>query len=303
MKHLKTMSFIAGIVFSLSSCYTTHLVDDDVYRMKDANVQIGETLTDETSYATFKDRTHKNERVNSYYSTRERFDADPLWNTWNNYYFLNRNYRSSIGFIFDPFYRNHFGGFNNFGFNNLGIHNFSYGSHYGFYGNNAGFNNQNNSFFGGSFNSSEMVGGIGGINGANTVSNNVIVGPRGSMSGIANSSSLGNQMMLKNSRSNRLYSSGNNTAGVLNSVKNDRSQPKREILSPVDKSTNRTATSHRSSSRTSEFGYSNGRGQSTIIRSGNSGRIENSSSPSRQSGNTNSQPVRTNSNAGPRRNK
>jgi hypothetical protein len=315
MKHFKTISYLTGIVISMSSCYTTHLVDDDVYSMKDANVQIGETLTDETSYATFKDRTHKNERVNSYYTSRERFDMDPTWNQWNNYFFLNRFYRSSFGFLFDPFYRNNIGGFNYFTHNNSGFFNGSYGSAYGFYGNNSNFYNQNNSYMNNGY-----YGGTNYFNGNPGIfaNSNIIVGPRGTMSGISNSSSLGNQMMLKSSHSNRINSNNhpNNTTFVSSKDKNERSASGREILTPVDKTTNRTATSSRTVGRENNVGTYNSREQHSLERNGNSGNRQNNSTspgrsssgnqnanPSRSNGNNqNASPSRSNGNVGPRRN-
>lgn len=307
MKQYKKITYLIGVVVSLSSCYTTQLIDDDVYSMKDANVQIGETLTDETSYATFKDRTHKNERVNSYYTTRERFDMNPSWSQWNNYYFLNRYYRSSFGFLLDPFYRNQFGYSTYFAINNLGLVNATYGSAYGFYGSNVNYYDHNYStlvtgFYGGSFNS----GGTSGINVVNNNVNHVIVGPRGTMSGISNSSSIGNKMMLKNAHSNRVntFSNVESNPTFSRTEKQDRTQSKRDILTPVDKTTNRTATSSRTDGRVNNVGTYNSREQHSLERNGNSGnRQNNSTSPGRSSsGNQNTSPYRSNRNVGPRRN-
>jgi hypothetical protein len=305
--------YLSIILIGFSSCYSTQqLIDDDVYMMQDANVQVGETLTDETSYATYKDRTHKNERVNSYYSTRDRFDANPSWNSWNNYFFLNRNYRSSFGYLFDPFYSNLGGNVVLLMFNN----NFGYGHGYGFYGGNYystfssmnGYNpyssnSMNNNWYG---NSS----GYNSMNGNSNFNSNVIKGPRGTMAGIVNSSSLSNNVMLKSSKSNR--TGINNmfipTNTVLSSVnKNERTKVERTILSPVDPKTNTTVSKTRNQNGSGGFVNQSfnttGRNQGSIGRS-SAGQRNNVGSPSRSSEGNSSRPTpsRSSGNVGPRRN-
>jgi hypothetical protein len=313
MKLSTTFFYLTIILIGFSSCYSTQqLIDDDVYMMQDANVQVGETLTDETSYATYKDRTHKNERVNSYYSTRDRFDANPNWNNWNNYFFLNRNYRSSFGYLFDPFYSNLGGNVVLLMMNN----NFGYGHGYGFYGGNyySTFSSMNgfNPFFSNSTgnywygNSS----GIHSMNGNANLSSNVHKGPRGTMSGITNSSSLNNSVMLKSMKSNR--AGMNNVVSPNNPVfsngnKSERSRVERTILSPVDPTTNTTVSKTRNQNGSGGFVNqsfnTSGRNQGSIGRS-SAGQRENISSPSRSSEGNSSRPSpsRSSGNVGPRRN-
>ena len=313
MKLSTTYFNIAILLFGLSSCYSTQqLIDDDVYMMQDANVQVGETLTDETSYATYKDRTHKNERVNSYYTTRDRFDANPSWNNWNNYFFLNRNYRSSFGYLFDPFYSNLGGNVVLLMMNN----NFGYGHGYGFYGGNyyPTFSSMNgfNPFFSNSTGNNWFVNSPGFIDilGNSNVSSNEIKGPRGTMSGITNSSSLNNNVMLKSTKSNR--TSINNVVSPNNPVfssanKNERSKVERTILSPVDPTTNTTVSKTRNQYGSGGFVNqsfnSTGRNQGAIDRHSGGHRV-NVGSPSRSSEGNSSRPSpsRSTGNVGPRRN-
>lgn len=306
MKLSLAFFYLTIILYGFSSCYSTQqLIDDDVYMMQDANLLIGETLTDETSYATYKDRTHKNERVNSYYSARDRFDAN---SNWNNYFFLNRNYRSSFGYLFDPFYSNLGGNVVLLMFNN----NFGYGHGYGFYGNNyySTFSSMNgyNPYFSNS-SSNYWYGNSSGINSLNgTFSSNIHKGPRGTMAGITNSTSLNNSVMLKSMKSNRagmnhVITPNNPVYSGVN--KSERSKVERTILSPVDPTTNTTVSKTRK--QTGSGGFVNqsyntsGRNQVSTGRS-SAGQRENISSPTRSSEGNSARPSRSSGNVGPRRN-
>lgn len=183
------------IVFALSissllftSCYSPKLlVDDDVYVLKSNELPIGESLNDETSYSTFKNRQNSDMVSSNYYNNIDDLNYYPLCRNSSNFFigcgcsfyayshfygyrsynqFGNSSmfYNPYSPFGYDPFY-NSMGYYNPYGYNPYGY------DPYGFYG--SGYGNYGNT----SYNQGNV-----------TTNYNHHSGPRGSMSGIGNPS-------------------------------------------------------------------------------------------------------------------
>ena len=69
MKSKFSLLILSSVVFLAVSCGSgQYLIEDDVYSMKSSELPFGENLLDETSYETFKYRTKKDKRADSYYA-------------------------------------------------------------------------------------------------------------------------------------------------------------------------------------------------------------------------------------------
>lgn len=83
----------AVLALSLSSCMSiSDVASDDVYVMKGASIPISESLTDETSYSTFKYKKERNNRVDYYADNRSIFGR---YNRYNSPY---------MGYNYNPYY-------------------------------------------------------------------------------------------------------------------------------------------------------------------------------------------------------
>jgi hypothetical protein len=97
--------YSTALVLSLSSCVSiTDVVSDDVYVMKGSSIPISESLTDETSYSTFRYKKERNNRVDYYVDNRSIFGRYGRYNS--PYIGFNYNSRYNMG----PYFRDtHFG--------------------------------------------------------------------------------------------------------------------------------------------------------------------------------------------------
>lgn len=95
----------AVFALSLSSCMSiSDVASDDVYVMKGASIPVSESLTDETSYATYRYKKERNNRVDYYADNRSIFRR---YNRYNSPY-MGYNYNSRYNM--NPYFGNtHFG--------------------------------------------------------------------------------------------------------------------------------------------------------------------------------------------------
>lgn len=187
------------------------LVDDDVYIVKNSELPVGESLTDETSYSTYQYRKNSDMVSDDYYFddrnylyTNNCYD-NFYWNrgcgcsyyAWNMY---NAPYYSPYGFGTPSLYYGH-GFYNAFGnyvydpFSGMYLYN-PYYDPYGYYG-----SIYNPYYYGSGYN-------YGGPYGYNqpTVNYNHHSGPRGSLSGFSNTSGRTSPGTLKMSTQNEVAS-------------------------------------------------------------------------------------------------
>lgn len=83
MKTVLNLSYLIIMILLLSSCYSSKmLVDDDVYVVKNNTLPVGESLTDETSYSTYKNKKNNNKSNNTYYQNQNNY----LYNRHCNYF-------------------------------------------------------------------------------------------------------------------------------------------------------------------------------------------------------------------------
>jgi len=181
MKRSKIVFALSILSLFITSCYSPKLlVDDDVYVLKSNDLPIGESLNDETSYATFKNKQNSGMVSSNYYNNFDDLSYYPLCRNSSTFFigcgcsfyayshfYGNRPYNqfgnSSMfynpysPFGYDPFY-NTMGYYNPYGYNPYDL-------------NGAGFGNFGNTSY----------------NPGNATTNyNHHSGPRGSMSGIGN---------------------------------------------------------------------------------------------------------------------
>ena len=163
------------------------LVDDDVYVLKNQALPIGESLTDETSYTTFKSRKKRNITASNYYrddrnylynSSCNHFSIDRFgcgcsfysWNFYSHNFYPHRFYQPF--YAYDPYF------YGSYGFYPAGFYPFPMNT-IGFYG-------------GTMYNSGPMVFTIPEIH------TNQHSGPRGSISGFGNAANRNsNPIVLK----------------------------------------------------------------------------------------------------------
>jgi hypothetical protein len=151
--------FLAGLLsISLTSCYSTKLlVDDDVYVMKSSELPVGESLTDETNYATYKFKQERGVTSSSYYYDPYKYFAGyngyysnsnlmyswrwgfntyhPTFSAYNHSLYYGNGFYNAFGpLVYDPFTNTYL----NYGYN-----------YYGYYGNyNSPFYNPYGSYYG-----------------------------------------------------------------------------------------------------------------------------------------------------------
>jgi len=183
------------------------LVDDDVYIVKANALPIGESLTDETAYVTYKHRKSNNNVSNNYYWDERDYINNNLYFPyryynyncgWGSYNYYNpHSFGSGLyygdgmsyafgNYVYDPFTGNYF--YNPYYYNPYGYYSpygsycastfypYYYGSN-GYYGGNISFN-------------------------VPAVHTNQHSGPRGSLSGFGSESGRKGQMVLKSSVNN-----------------------------------------------------------------------------------------------------
>lgn len=195
MKFLKPFSLLLILSTLLTSCYApSQLVDDDVYVVKNSALPVGESLTDETSYATYRHRNENNTLSSNYYQEEHNYLYNNhcyntlfwspgcgcsfyAWNVYNNMHYnpyawgYGHPYGFGSGFngmMYDPY----FGSF---------VYN-PFFNPYGYYG--YGFNPYFNNYYGG-------YNGYGNqftYTPAPQVLSNHHVGPRGGFSGYSDPS-------------------------------------------------------------------------------------------------------------------
>lgn len=217
MKFSIYFSTFASISLLLTSCYSSKmLVDDDVYVVKNSELPVGESLTDETSYATYKYRQNNDMVSDDYYYDQRNY----LYNNncydnfyWNNgcgcsYYawnMYNSPYYSPFGFgqpslyyghgfyyafgnmVYDPFTGMYFYNpyYNPYVYGG-GMYNPYYpGGYYGYY------NTYGGGYGGGYYNHQNPI-----------VQYNHHQGPRGSLSGFSNTAGRTSPGVLKMSVQN-----------------------------------------------------------------------------------------------------
>lgn len=175
---------------SLSSCYSPKfMVDDDVYILKNNKLPVGESLNDESSYASYRhqrtDETVSSSLYDDEFINRQNFHRD-IWMFsmgYNNPYYNNWmfGYRPNFGFPYNspymygyvnPLYMyDPFG--NSYGFYSPAYNPWYMGGNYG-YGSNWGMNGNGNPM------------GYNNYSGNYTVQYNHHSGPRGSNAGFGN---------------------------------------------------------------------------------------------------------------------
>lgn len=232
--YLSSFVLLGGV---LSSCYSNRmLVDDDLYVMKNAELPVGESLTDETNYATYKYKKDRGVTANSYYydpyniTAMNNCNCNPFYFTpfdcgWGNRYF--GSFR-----LYEMYYS--YGYYNAFGHNYM--NQFSYNP-YGYYGSAYGFLYNPYGFSAGSYmspfyyNTSMYYGnnpyyGMNGFAyGGNYVGNNGTIynqhnGPRGSIGGISNNENRNNSSVVK---SPSTFASANGSTTVVSKPQSNRS--------------------------------------------------------------------------------
>ena len=69
MKSSKILIVLPVLSLLIASCYSPKLlVDDDVYVLKSNELPVGESLNDETSYSTFKNKQNAGMVSSNYYN-------------------------------------------------------------------------------------------------------------------------------------------------------------------------------------------------------------------------------------------
>ena len=208
------MILFAGIL--AVSCTTTRPINDDnVYMMKTSALPVGENLTDETSYATYKHRKETDNPTAGYYDplAQSALQRDPrannnslfymglyqgnyngLWGMHRNGAYFGPGLPGATGvwaFLFFNSYPTSYGMYGNNGWNNY--YNGGINNYYGIYGNNGSnvcyFNNLYS--FGNSGNTY--------ISRPNA---NYVSGPRGTTSGYYSGNNRGGAAQLKSQVSN-----------------------------------------------------------------------------------------------------
>jgi uncharacterized protein YjdB len=159
MKSSKILIVLPVLSLLISSCYSPKLlVDDDVYVLKSNELPVGESLNDETSYATFKNKQNAGMVSSNYYNNFDDLSYYPLCRNASYFYmgcgcsfyayshfYSNRPYNQfgyspyfyspNAPFGYDPFY-NSMGFYNPYGYNPYGFNPYGgYGYGYGNYGN------------------------------------------------------------------------------------------------------------------------------------------------------------------------
>jgi hypothetical protein len=161
MKSSKILIVLPVLSLLISSCYSPKLlVDDDVYVLKNNELPVGESLNDETSYATFKNKQNTGMVSSNYYNNFDDLSYYPLCRNASYFYmgcgcsfyayshfYSNRPYNQFgyspyfyspyAPFGYDPFY-NSMGFYNPYGYNPYGFNPYGgYGYGYGNYGNSS----------------------------------------------------------------------------------------------------------------------------------------------------------------------
>lgn len=222
MKNVFNLSFVISGLLLLTSCYSSKmLVDDDVYVVKNNALPIGESLTDETTYATYKNRKNRNKESNNYYRDNRNYlydnncnhlSYDPFgcgcsyyaWNMYSNYYpygygrpslYYGHGFNYAFGsYAYDPFTGMYF--YDPYYFNP-----------YGYYP---------GSVYGGSFYAGNYGYGLGNITyGAPAIHSNQHSGPRGSISGFGNPAGRNNNNVVLKSMAPSTGSAKPNTVTAL----------------------------------------------------------------------------------------
>lgn len=228
--YLSSFVLLGGL---LSSCYSNRmLVDDDVYVMKNSELPVGESLTDETNYSTYKYKQDRGVTVNSYYydpyniAAMNTCDCNPFYFTPFDCGWGTRSYGYSG--LNDMYYG--YGYYNAFGRYYFGPGYMNYGaSQYGYYGNmfSPYYNPYSGFYFGTSYSSpyyysnaifynTNPFGYNSYANGnSNSFGNSNIIynshsGPRGSLSGYSNTGNRANVNVIK-SHSTSASSNGQHT--------------------------------------------------------------------------------------------
>lgn len=205
MKTVKNLSGIIILLILISSCYTSReFVDDDVYILKSNELPIGESLTDETSYASYKHRKKLNKTSDNYYQEERnylyetqcsRYNFDPYgcgcsyygWNMYSNYrynpyglYYGHGMYYAFGNYVYDPF-------------SGMYVYNPFYNPYDYYYG---GFYYPYPYYYGGAYNYYGTM-----AYSAPAIHTNQHMGPRTSISGYGNRTGRNNPILLKNTQS------------------------------------------------------------------------------------------------------
>ena len=154
MKSSKILIVLPVLSLLIASCYSPKLlVDDDVYVLKSNELPVGESLNDETSYSTFKNKQNAGMVSSNYYNNLDELSYYPLCRNasffyigcgcsfytyslfcgnrpFNQFAYSPNFYSPYAPFGYDPFYSS-MGYYNPYGYNPYG--GFGYG--YGNYGN------------------------------------------------------------------------------------------------------------------------------------------------------------------------
>lgn len=222
MKSVIHLSFVFSVILLLTSCYSSKmLVDDDVYVLKNNALPVGESLTDETAYSTFKHRKNKNKESKNYYHEDRNYlyanncnyySYDPFgcgcsfyaYNVYGNYYnpygygrpslYYGHGFYNAFGnYVYDPFTGSYF--YNPYYFDPYGYYP---GSPYGsYYTGNYGYG-QNPP----TFNTPE-------------IHSNQHSGPRGSISGFGNPAGRNNNTIVLKSAGAPTGKTNPNTVSTL----------------------------------------------------------------------------------------
>lgn len=159
MKSSKILIVLPVLSLIITSCYSPKLlVDDDVYVLKNNELPVGESLNDETSYSTFKNKQNAGMVSSNYYNNLDELSYYPLCRNASFFYigcgcsfyaysqfYGNRPfnqfgyspmfYSPYSSFGYDPFY-NSMGFYNPYGYNPYGFNPYGgFGNGYGNYGN------------------------------------------------------------------------------------------------------------------------------------------------------------------------
>jgi hypothetical protein len=112
MKKVFQLSLFACALGSLSACMSvSQSSDDGVYIMKGASIPVGESLSDETAYSTFKYKKDRNQPRSTYY-LGNNMSSMQGYNRFGNHYYVNP-YSSWNS----PYYNYNYG---NYGYNSYG---------------------------------------------------------------------------------------------------------------------------------------------------------------------------------------
>ncbi len=249
----------------MTSCVSNqNLWTDDVYHMRTAELPEGESLADETGYASFKERMESSSEPveNTYYETAQYpqyygfyNSYDPVfWGTYPlNYYpsttlFFGQgipgfnqdlSWYGSYGYPYYSSYSNYDPFYSIYGYNPYyGFGNFNQG--FGFFNNGLGFN-YNSGYY-----SSNYSNGNGSGNSGNT---NYHEGPRGSLAGYSNSANRLGLSTIKSSEITTNYEALNRPTIIGNFIMSE------EVDNTTNAENGISISSYTNNNRTDNAGY------------------------------------------------